>query len=421
MQSGTELVRRVAESIGIGQRTTTAAGVTDRPRNKGTSQTENYVRSILQSLAVFRFASFAMGSGLAFLPNPGQDTALIPMFLVTGIYNMIRIAWRFDPENHKQWFQWANLSLDVGLSVTLILMSDGLDSPFLMYSLSPIVTASLLMDARSALTAATISALSISGVHIAGGLGTGGLPPVLSGNYLAFSLLYSAVCLLIAYLPFIANLNWQRRLRAESLTIERDRLRREVHDNVAQTLAFLSLKVRRAEERSPDAAGALTARDVADIGNAVERAYISVRDYLDGAEEGESHDLLEVRLGEVIDQWSKDTGISANFRVEGSEPELPPRVKHQLVQVVREALSNSAKHSNAQQVYLELICADGKTTLRVVDRGRGFSPSTPKGHGMDIMKERAAMADASLTINSTPGEGTEVIIDYPSNSGNRGN
>ena len=85
------------------------------------------------------------------------------------------------------------------------------------------------------------------------------------------------------------------------------------------------------------------------------------------------------------------------------------------LEVVREALSNSAKHANTQHVALELECAEGKTTLRVVDRGRGFAPSTPKGHGMDIMKERAAMADASLTINSTPGEGTEVIIIYPSN------
>ena len=176
---------------------------------------ETYVSAIWQFLAVFRFLSFAMGVGLAYTLNL-TDQPLVKQALligVVGLYNMARVIWRFSPGAYTTAVSWLALASDAALSVILVLLTGGLDSAFLIYSLAPILTASLIMDARSAIAVAAVSGISISGAYIAAGLGIGTFQWILSGNYLAFSLLYVAVCLFIAYLPFLANLNWQRRVR----------------------------------------------------------------------------------------------------------------------------------------------------------------------------------------------------------------
>ena len=331
--------------------------------------------------------------------------------LLVGLYNVYRIMWRFDPTGRATPTQWLSLGVDLWLSVALIILSGGLDNPFLIYSLSPILTASLLMDIKTAVMVAAVSAASVSGVHAAGGLWASELPWVLSGNYLVLSLLYWAVCFLVVSLPFLANLNWQLRVRSESLATERQRLRREVHDNVAQTLAFLSLKMQRAEQRAAEGRTAITERDVAEIGSVVERAYLAVRDYLDGADE-EGEGSLAANLTSVTDQWSRDTGTPAELSAAGAEGELPANTKFQLLQVTREALANVAKHAYPKHVWVDMECSPEKVTIRVRDDGRGFSTEGIRGHGMGIMSERTAMAGAKFDISSALGEGTQVVVSF---------
>ena len=194
---------------------------------------------------------------------------------------------------------------------------------------------------------------------------------------------------------------------------ERHRLRREVHDNVAQTLAFLSLKVKRAEERASSSGTALTARDAMEIGSMVERAYLSVRDYLDETQDSEMVEPLATSLAVAAGQWSRDTGLPVQMSLSESEERLSPSDKIQLLQIAREALANVAKHSNPLQVWVELEYTPEVVTLRIKDDGRGFPPDQPVGHGLDIMRERAVTVGGSLTVNSAPGEGTEVVVACP--------
>ena len=113
---------------------------------------ERYVVAVLQFLAVFRFVSFALGSALVFFLNAGElnSSVLGTLVLGVGMFNIYRILWRFNPSNPRSYVEWSSLCADVALSVTLILVSGGLDSPFLIYSLSPILTASLLLTMRGA-------------------------------------------------------------------------------------------------------------------------------------------------------------------------------------------------------------------------------------------------------------------------------
>ena len=374
---------------------------------------EQYVSGVYQSLAVFRLVTFAMGTGLVFLLNPSEQQPIFlgMVIILVGSYNVYSIVWRFNPARPRTVAHPISLGVDVLLSYTLILLTGGLDSPFLIYSLSSILTASLLMNLGFAVAMAGILAVAVSGVHILPGLGISNLPWILSRNYLVLALLYSAVCLLIVNLPFLANLNWQRRVRSESMAWERQRLRRDVHDNVAQTLAFLSLKMKLAEQRVARGTTPITQRDVSEIGSVVERAYLAVRDYLDGTDV-ESDEPLGVRLAAVAEQWSRDTGLPVRISTTGEEGDLEPQVKFQLLQVTREALANVAKHANPTNVWVEMECSKEDIKIRVRDDGRGFAISGLRGHGIGIMNERTAMAGATLDINSTPGEGTEVVVAY---------
>ena len=376
---------------------------------------ERYVVAVLQSLAIFRVASFTLGAALVFFLNPGDldSSALGSLVLGVGMFNVYRILWRFDPSSPRSYVEWASVFGDVALSVTLILVSGGLDSPFLIYSLSPILTASLLLTMRGAVAVAWVLVLSVSGAHVATGLEVNDLPWLLSNNYPVLSLLYSAVCLLVVSLPFLTNLNWQIRVRSESLASERQRLRRDVHDNVAQTLAFLSLKMKIANQRSSQGKSPITEQDLADISSIVERTYLTVRDYLDGNSE-ENKEPLHQQLAEITSQWSRDTGLSVKLDVNGEEEDLETAVKFQLLQVTREALANVAKHAYPTNVWVILDCSNGQVRILVKDDGRGFASGEIKGHGMGIMSERADMAGASLSIDSSPGNGTTGTVDYTS-------
>ena len=123
-------------------------------------------------------------------------------------------------------------------------------------------------------------------------------------------------------------------------------------------------------------------------------------------------------MAEVSSQWSRDTGLALNFIVSGDEGNLDQAVKFQLLQVAREALANVAKHAYPENVWVSLNYSNGHIQITVKDDGRGFASTELRGHGMGIMSERADMAGADLRIESSPGNGTTVIIEYPNEPGN---
>ena len=88
-----------------------------------------------------------------------------------------------------------------------------------------------------------------------------------------------------------------------------------------------------------------------------------------------------------------------------------------LLQMVKEALANVTKHAYATQVNAELDYDENGLKIRIQDDGRGFLLSGPTGHGMDIMKERTALASISVDVQSEPGDGTLVTVEYNNSKG----
>jgi signal transduction histidine kinase len=82
---------------------------------------------------------------------------------------------------------------------------------------------------------------------------------------------------------------------------------------------------------------------------------------------------------------------------------------------VQEALTNVVKHAEAQKVSILLVRRDGSATVVIEDDGRGFQPSAAATDrlGLEGMRERAELHDGRLTVESSPGAGTTLVVEVP--------
>jgi len=125
--------------------------------------------------------------------------------------------------------------------------------------------------------------------------------------------------------------------------------------------------------------------------------------------------LIEAELPHLLEQLSESitgrTRIPINVAIEG-ECLLPDDVKIGFYRIAQEALNNVAKHSEATEAMVSLICTEVKVTLKIKDNGIGFDINSisHESLGVGIMQERAEDIRAMLTIDSNVGEGTEIIV-----------
>ncbi|WP_418320404.1 type IV pili methyl-accepting chemotaxis transducer N-terminal domain-containing protein [Piscinibacter sakaiensis] len=197
---------------------------------------------------------------------------------------------------------------------------------------------------------------------------------------------------------------------------ERSMLAGELHDSIAQSLAFLKIQVQLLRE-------ALDAGDAAEIDHALEEIDLGVRESYGDVRELLIHfrtrtngEDIEPALQTTLRKFEHQSGQSARLTMRGHGLPLPPDTQVQVLHIVQEALSNVRKHARASQVWLDI---DQQPTWRfeVRDDGIGFSPERDPDDethvGLRIMKERAARLGASLDVLSTPGRGTSVVLCLP--------
>jgi len=108
-------------------------------------------------------------------------------------------------------------------------------------------------------------------------------------------------------------------------------------------------------------------------------------------------------------------GIDLSFAVTGQERRLKPEIETTLFRIGQEAIANIARHAEASSVAIALEFGQGGVCLQVEDNGRGFAfdESLNGSFGLLGMKERAALLDGALTIDSQPGGGTRLAVTIP--------
>jgi signal transduction histidine kinase len=181
---------------------------------------------------------------------------------------------------------------------------------------------------------------------------------------------------------------------------ERRRIARDLHDGLAQELAYLA---RNLQSLDGDAADGTLTR----LRRAVERAQLESRRAVStlAAPAGQSiESALAEAVAEVADRFH--VGLDLDL---AAGPRLPAARAEALVRIACEAVANAARHSGAGRVRLNLERDGPRARLLVSDQGRGFDPAAPgSGFGLTSMRERARSVGGELRISSAPGRGSKV-------------
>ncbi|RME08826.1 MAG: GAF domain-containing protein [Anaerolineae bacterium] len=208
-------------------------------------------------------------------------------------------------------------------------------------------------------------------------------------------------------------------LEYQAVMAERSRLAHEIHDGLAQTLAFLKLQIAQLRQ-------ALEAQDTDRLLRGIHLSYETVSGAYEDVREA-IDDLFSVPGGHSFGEWlqavvqefSEQTGIAAEIRSLEKEISLPPTVQIQLIRIVQEALSNVRKHAQASRVSLLCERRGKQLTLEISDDGRGFLPEQVDDfsrHGLRGMRERADSIQADFQVISRAGEGTTIRLQLLLNS-----
>jgi signal transduction histidine kinase len=211
------------------------------------------------------------------------------------------------------------------------------------------------------------------------------------------------------------------RARAEAeftaILAERNRMAREIHDTLAQGLGAISMQLELVKgELSPDTNGA---------GKHLEQARRLVRDSLADARNSiwnmrsqvlETGDLASALSG-ILRQLAGGTNVEAHIRVIGEPRRLPPVTENNLLRIGQEAITNAMKHAHPRHLSVELEFAGKEVHLRVTDDGKGFNTAAPStgrsGFGLMGIRERTDELHGALTLESRPGDGTQLTLVVP--------
>lgn len=205
--------------------------------------------------------------------------------------------------------------------------------------------------------------------------------------------------------------------REAAVAEERSMIARELHDSIAQSLAFLKIQTQLL--RDAVARGDETKRDrsMGELDVGVRECYADVRELLVHFRTRTSEEDIEAALRTTLSKFEHQTGIATTLNMEGHGLPLAPDVQIQVLHMVQEALSNVRKHADASRVDLR-VSRHPRWRFEVQDNGAGFDvalvPPDSLHVGLGIMRERAQRVGALVQVTSAPGRGTCVRIELPS-------
>lgn len=204
----------------------------------------------------------------------------------------------------------------------------------------------------------------------------------------------------------------QANVRRLELMDERERIAKELHDGIIQSLFAVGMGLQGTAlmTESPDTASRIEAA----VGE-LDRVIRDLRNYIFGLRPGI---LADRQLDQALRQLGDDLQKRSTFRVKVEvDRELAALVSsrsHQIVQLTREALSNVARHAEAKHSVVRLARTGQTAVLTIEDDGVGFAVrSDGAGNGLRNMRERAMAMGGSLRVSSKPGKGTTLRFTFP--------
>jgi len=197
---------------------------------------------------------------------------------------------------------------------------------------------------------------------------------------------------------------------------ERERLARELHDDLTQQLAVLAMEIEMLAQQVQSPQEALSARlmdlkkklvELSSDAHAISRRlYPSI--------------LIDLGLADAIESqcaaFRQREGIVVNYVSKGIPREVPLDVALSIYRIFQEGLRNISKHAKATEVDVSFVCQCGAILLSIHDNGMGFDPARAKkkrGLGLASMKERVNLIRGDFSVQSQPGQGTLIEVLVP--------
>jgi two-component system sensor histidine kinase UhpB len=189
---------------------------------------------------------------------------------------------------------------------------------------------------------------------------------------------------------------------------ERQRISRELHDQIGQSLTVALLSLKRVVDRAPD-----ELREESLVAQEAVRASLEeVRQVAQRLRPGVLADLgLRSALTSLGTEFTRSSGIPVTWEIDDELPELNGEIELVLYRIAQEALTNVARHAHATGVEFALTSTTTGLTLRILDDGQGGD--LREGAGIRGMRERALLIGAELIIASRPNGGTDVLLVVP--------
>ncbi|PPD58968.1 sensor histidine kinase [Dehalogenimonas etheniformans] len=365
-------------------------------------------------LSIFRFLTLILALSQVSGVVPKGSISIAGVIIAASAYTVIKF---FTPVTARNYLaSQALLATDLVFCAAMVWVTGGLSSPFLLYTLTPVLAASFFYESRMALTVAVASILDILLTQL-----VNPFYQLTSGPLeFSFFFIYIVAVSLSASLPYLVNFNLQRRMQGEYVAEERSRLSRELHDGTVQVLAALNWQAQ------------LVERDLSRQG--ISLPSLSHLLHLSKESQSEAREALQLlrdytesgkfveHLKTYADRFKQDSGIEYKMDLLPLEPKLEPQVELQLLRICQEAMNNIRKHARARHVCVNMIRSPKNyLTVTIEDDGLGFDldaglrTSGFQGHGLNVMRERAETVGGYLQMDSQLGKGTVITVVVPLN------
>ncbi|MEU6234278.1 sensor histidine kinase [Kitasatospora sp. NPDC047058] len=213
--------------------------------------------------------------------------------------------------------------------------------------------------------------------------------------------------------------------RREGTLAERERLAMEIHDTLAQGLSSQQMLLQ-AADRTWDADPATARAHVRTAAGVAARNLAEARRFVHDLAPAELADgrTLDQALRALAERESAESGLPVRFHLDGTAVPLPAAAQSALLRIAQGALANVREHAGASAAALTLSFLGDQAVLDIADDGRGFRVTGPgpagaagpgggRGHGLPAMRARLRQLGGTLTVESTPGEGTVVSAAIP--------
>jgi PAS domain S-box-containing protein len=212
-----------------------------------------------------------------------------------------------------------------------------------------------------------------------------------------------------------------------AVTEERERLARDMHDNLAQVLAFINLQTQGIQNELAQAGIDIVSNKLDKLVDATQSAHNEIRAYIKNVRCAE---YVEKNFVDAMEEMVANFEARAGIKVDLNLPdgfvwkEVNPEIWDNILNIVKEALNNIEKHAEADHVAIVFSMTAQQLHSLITDDGRGFDPeqqasATKSKFGLTIMRERAAEIGGNIKISSKIGSGSRIVLDVPIIQGGR--